>query len=118
MSPASTDAASPVSRPALRALGQLLHARREGWLLEKRLARAAATIARDAREQGLPPERMLVALKEAWATLDGVRELPRRDAQDVLNRVGTLSIRAYFERGGASGRGAGGSSGESARPAA
>lgn len=101
--PARRAAAAAVpSRSAVRALRQFLNARRDGWVLETRLMLAACMLASEARRCGLPPERMLVALKRTWRSLDEVRRLPALDAQELLGRLVSLTIRAYYEppRGG------------------
>jgi hypothetical protein len=98
--PARRAAAAAVpSRSAVRALRQFLHARRDGWVVEPRLARAARLVAGEARRCGLPPERMLVALKRTWWALDAVRALPGLEGQEWLSRLVSLSIRAYYEPG-------------------
>jgi hypothetical protein len=76
---------------------RVLHAYREGWLLEKRLAAAARMAGEDARHCGVPAERMLVALKREWEALDEVRRMSALDAYNLLSRLVTLSIRAYYE---------------------
>jgi hypothetical protein len=106
------------SRSALRALRQFLNAHREGWALEPRMATAARMAAEDAHRLGLTPERMLVALKRAWASLDEVRRLPMLDAGELLSRLVTLSIRAYYEPGRRPGPPTGSHGGAGARGAA
>jgi hypothetical protein len=106
MSHASTDWLDEGSPPRPRALSRstlmmvrrVLHAYREGWLPEKRLAQAARMAAEDARQGGLAAEQMLVALKREWAELEEVRRLSRPDARELLARLVTLSIRAYYQR--------------------
>lgn len=96
-----------ISRSTLMTVRRVLHAYREGWLLEARLAVAARMVADDARLRGAAAERMLVALKREWAALDDARRLPARDARELLNRLVTLSIRAFYppgRSGGGSGR--------------
>lgn len=96
--PARRAAAAAVpSRSAVRALRQFLNARRDGWVLETRLMLAACMLASEARRCGLPPERMLVALKRTWHGLDEARRLPPLDAQELLSRLVSLTIRAYYE---------------------
>ena len=101
----STDATRPsdvaaaddvLSRSALRAMRQFLNAYREGWLLDVRLAVAARIAAEDAHRHGAAPERMLVALKRAWGSLDEVQRLPLLEARALRERLVTLGIRAYF----------------------
>jgi hypothetical protein len=91
-----------LSRSALMLLRRVLHAYREGWLLESRVAAAARMIADDARQHGLTAERMLVALKESWGALDDVRRLAAGDARALRDRLVTLAIRAYYAEAGAS----------------
>jgi hypothetical protein len=76
---------------------RVLHAYREGWLLEERLAAAARMAAEDARHRGVPAEHMLVALKREWGALDEVRRMSALDARDLLSRLVTLSVCAYYE---------------------
>jgi hypothetical protein len=76
---------------------RVLHAYREGWLLEERLSAAAWMAAEDARHRGVAAERLLVALKREWGALQEVRRMSGVDARDLLNRLVTLSIRAYYE---------------------
>jgi hypothetical protein len=99
-----------LSRSALMLLRRVLHAYREGWLLESRVAAAARTIADDARLHGLTAERMLVAMKESWGTLDDVRRLAPGDARALRDRLVTLAIRAFYAETGASDARRGGSS--------
>jgi hypothetical protein len=77
-------------------LRRVLHAYREGWLLEERLAGAARMAAEDARARGLTAGEMLVALKREWGLLGIVPQLPRHDARELLDRLVSLSIRAYY----------------------
>ena len=90
-------AAAVPSRSTVRALRQFLTGGGDEWVLETRLMLAACMLASEARRCGLPPERMIVALKRTWRGLDEVRRLPAPDAQALLSRVVSLSIRAYYE---------------------
>jgi hypothetical protein len=108
MSPAAADrllrgdgaAGAVVSRSALMTLRRVLHAYREGWLLEGRLAAAARMVAEDARQHGLGAAPTLVALERAWAGLAEVRGLPAGEARALCDRLVTLGIRAYYAHGG------------------
>ena len=99
--------AAVLSRSTLMTVRRVLHAYREGWLLEERLGAAARMVAEDAHLHGVAAERMLVALKRAWAALSDARVLAVLDAQELLGRLVTLSIRAYYARGRSTGRGGG-----------
>ena len=94
--PASSASAAP-SRTTLMTIRRVLHAYREGWLLEGRLAAAARMAAEDARQQGQSAERMLVALKQEWNGLEEARRLPALDARDLLSALISLTIRAYYD---------------------
>ena len=103
MSHASTDPtdagdarSAVLSRSTLMTLRRVLHAYREGWLLEERLTAAARMVVEDARRRGLPAEGMLVALKREWAALDDARHPTAPDAQSLLDCLVTLSIRTYY----------------------
>ena len=94
--PASSDTVAP-SRTTLMTIRRVLHAYREGWLLEGRLAAAARMAAEDARQQGLAAEQMLIALKQEWNGLEEARQLPALDAGDLLSALISLTIRAYYD---------------------
>lgn len=94
--PACREAAALVpSRSAVRALRRFLNARRDGWVVDARLAQAARIAAEEARCCGLPAERMLAALERTWWALDEVRALPAIEARESWSRLVSLSIRAY-----------------------
>jgi hypothetical protein len=93
-----------LSRSTLMTVRRVLHAYREGWLLEERLAAAARMAAEDARLHGVAAEGMLVALKREWAALEDARRLAALDASELLSRLVTLSIRAYYTRDRSAGR--------------
>ncbi len=97
--PGGRHADAVISRSTLMTVRRVLHAYREGWLLEARLVTAAHMVADDARLRGVAAERMLVALKREWAALDDARRLPPLDARELLNRLVTLSIRAFYPSG-------------------
>ena len=85
-----------VSRSTLMTLRRVLHAYREGWLLDDRLARAAHMAADDARRYNLRAERMLVLLKDEWGALEEVRRTPMLEARALLGRLITAFIAAYY----------------------
>ena len=90
------DDTAVLSRSTLMTVRRVLHAHREGWLLAERLAAAARMAAEDARHRAVPAERMLVALKREWVALEEVRRMCALDARELLDRMVTLSIRAYY----------------------
>ena len=85
-----------LSRTTRMTLRRVLHAYREGWLREERLAAAARMAAENARRHGLAAARMLVAIKAEWAALEAVRRLALRDARALLDRLVTPSIDASY----------------------
>jgi hypothetical protein len=89
------DARTVLSRTTLMTLRRVLHAFREGWLLEERLAAAARMAAEDARRRGLAAARLRAALEAEWASLDAVREVPARDAHALLGRLVAHAVAAY-----------------------
>ena len=112
-SPVGTSPGAVLSRTTLMTLRRVLHAYREGWLLEERLAAAARMAAADARQPGLAAARMPVAIKAEWSALDAVRRLALHDARALLDRLVSLSIDAYYascrsDPRAAAGRGGGG----------
>ena len=96
MSRDSTDAPA-LTRSTLMALRRVLHAFRDGWRLEGRLAAAARMAAEDARLTHASAAQMVVTLKREWQQLDEVRRLSPLDAEELRCRLVTLSIAAYFE---------------------
>ena len=99
------DAGAPsgavLSRSTVMTVRRVLNARRDGWLLDERLATAARMAAEDAQRLGLDAAGMLVALERERAALDEVRQLSVFDAEPLRNRLVTLSIRAFYQREGA-----------------
>jgi hypothetical protein len=94
--------ARTLSRTTRMSLRRVLHAYRDGWLPEARLAASAGMVAGDARRCGLPAARMLVALKAEWSALEEVRRLAMLEARgpaELLERLVTLAIRAYYADG-------------------
>jgi hypothetical protein len=75
------------------------HDRDGGSLPDARLAASARLAAADARRRGLTATRMLVALKAGWWALEEVRRLAMVEARgpaELLERLVTLAIRAYY----------------------
>ena len=100
--PAKRDAAAAVpSRSAVRPLRQFLNARRDGWVLETRLTRAADMVAAEACGCGLPAERMLVALKHEWRGVSAVCDQGSHHAAlELQARLVSLCIRDYYATAG------------------
>ncbi len=84
--------------PTLALVRSVPAAALQGCLTDEHLRATARLVAEDARGQGLAAERLLVALKGAWAGLAEVRQLVAHDAQDLLDRLVSLCIRAYYRR--------------------
>src|SRR5438105_4936132 len=93
---AAASNAQELSRSTCVAVRRLMHAYREGWPLDGRLTTAARIVTEDARERRFPAAQMLVALKQAWAALDEVRSISPTDSRELLGRLVTLSIEAYY----------------------
>ena len=82
------------------AVRRVLHAYREGWVLDNRLRRAARAVAQDAHRRSAQAEQMLVAVKQEWAALPEVRALPPGDGlQELSSRFISLCIREFFSPG-------------------
>lgn len=121
------------SRATLVSLRRVLHAHRPSTaaaqadraragrarqLPEGRLATSACLVAADARRRGLSAARMLVALKAEWHALPEVRRLAMLDAwgpAELLDRLVTLSIGAYYATADAPEAGGGGRGGPHTR---
>jgi hypothetical protein len=91
-----------LSRATRTTLRRVLHAYREGWLLEERLAAAGRMAPGDARQCGLPAARLLVALEAEWSALEEVRHLATVEARGpagLLERLVTLAVRANYADG-------------------
>jgi hypothetical protein len=55
-------------------------------------------LATQARERNIPPERLLITLKETWNTLPEVRSMnDAREQVRLLQRVVTMCIRDYYD---------------------
>ena len=73
----------------------LRHARSVEPAIELRTALHA--LAREAREKAVPPEQMLVTLKNVWQSLpevESARDLTEQTR--ILQRLVTISIKEYF----------------------
>ncbi|MFL5575174.1 MAG: hypothetical protein ACJ79S_04275 [Gemmatimonadaceae bacterium] len=92
----AADEPAVLSRSALMSVRRVLHAHRDGWQLDERLAAAASMVADDARARSAPAEAMLIALKHGWGELAEVRQLPPRDTRALLDRLVTLAIRELY----------------------
>ena len=75
------------------ALGAYLAKSEDRAPLQAALARLAA----EARDKGIPPEQLLVVLKEIWNGLPEVRAASDASAQvTLLQRAVTMCIREYY----------------------
>jgi len=92
----SVRAAPPLSRSTLALLRRVLHARREGWLLEDRLAQAAGAAVADARRQRTPAVQLAVALRRAWADVPDLSCVDPQGARDLLNHLVTACVHSYY----------------------
>ena len=87
-----------LSLSTVRALRRLLHAFRDGWLVEARLADAARMIAEDAHRDGLRAEQMVIAIKDVWSELPEVRGSAQVvDVQRLLSQLVTRCIHEFYE---------------------
>jgi hypothetical protein len=88
---------SSLSRSTVLAMRRLLHAFRDGWIVDSLAVSAAQMVTDDAHRNGLRPEQMLVCLKDQWADLAEVRQLSGAvDRQHLLSQLITLAIEAYY----------------------
>jgi hypothetical protein len=61
------------------------------------LQAALVALAADARAKAMPPEQLLVVLKDIWNALPEVRAMTDASAQvDLLQRVVTMCIKEYY----------------------
>ena len=92
---------SPLSHSTVASLRRVLHAFRDGWMLESRLQATARMIADDAHRHHLPAERMLVALKHEWRGVSAVCDQGSHHAAlELQARLVSLCIRDYFATAG------------------
>jgi hypothetical protein len=81
-----------------RAVRRLLHAMRDGWLVEACLVETARVFAADAHRNGLRAEQMVVALKDMWNDLPEVRGAVQVvDVRQLLNELVTRCIRDFYD---------------------
>lgn len=63
----------------------------------ERLRGALHTMAREAREKSILPEKLLIVLKDTWYALPTVRRMKEQEEQvRLLQRVVTMCIREYY----------------------
>ena len=63
----------------------------------ERLHAALHSLAREARERSILPEKLLIVLKEIWYSLPSVQHMKEPDAQvRLLQRVVTMCIKEYY----------------------
>ena len=61
------------------------------------LRAALQELAREARAKGMPPEKLLIALKDVWYALPVVRDSSERDEHvRLLQRAVTMCISEYY----------------------
>lgn len=61
------------------------------------LRAALHSVAHEAREKAILPEKLLIALKEVWYELPSVRAMQQTDQQiRLLQRVVTMCIKEYY----------------------
>lgn len=61
------------------------------------LQKALLQMASEAREKAMPPEQLLIVLKDLWNALPEVRAIPDTSEQiRLLQRVVTMCIRVYY----------------------
>jgi len=91
---------TPFSAAALAGARRVLQLQREGAAAEPALrvalADAGCLLAGDAHAHALAAERMVVALKTVWGTLDESHALSRAASHALLDRVVSAAIRAYY----------------------
>ena len=62
-----------------------------------KVQQALVQLAAEARDKSMPPERVLIALKEIWNSLPEVRVMADTDHQiRLLQRVVTMCIKEYY----------------------
>ena len=92
-----------LSGASLLQLRRAIAMRGERPLPPEALGDVARSVAADAWAGGLAAEQMLVALKAAWLLEEAARRLPPQVARELLDRVVTLAIRAYYTADGGCG---------------
>ncbi|MDB4899090.1 MAG: hypothetical protein JWN53_898 [Gemmatimonadetes bacterium] len=61
------------------------------------LQRALLSMATEARAKSIPPEQLLIALKEVWGSLPEVRTMSDTNRQTtLLQRIVTMCIKEYY----------------------
>jgi hypothetical protein len=98
MSPDLTPAGPQLDSETLRQLSASLQAFLQDGAAPGTLESALQRVAAEARERGVPAERLLIALKDLWYSLPPVERAASVDEQNrMLQRIITLSIRAYYQ---------------------
>ena len=94
--PAASPLLVPFSRAALITIQPLYDAHRAGPLADEQVARAAGLLAGNARAAGLTAGELVIGVKHTWSLLHDARALPSLDARDLLDRLVSRCIRAYY----------------------
>ena len=89
-------APSFLTRSTHMQLRRIVHAHREGWLLEDRVERVGRMVAEDAHRDGASATQLLITLKRTWAAIDDVHGLLPQHARDLLRLVVTACVHAYY----------------------
>lgn len=87
---------SPSATTRVRGIARV---HRDPRLLANQVEHAARQTADDARSVGATAEHMIVALKRTWGESDEIRAVPPTIARQLLERLVTSSIRAYYRTG-------------------
>jgi hypothetical protein len=89
-----------LSSESVDALRDALRQYLDGRMADEQLHLALRQIAREARERGVPPERVLISLHQVWDGLMAEQRLStREERQRLLGRLVSLCIENYFAVG-------------------
>lgn len=86
---------SPESTDALREAFRL-HLAEPSGSANQRITEALGRICAEARQEQIPPERLLVAFKGVWNSLPEVRNLHGRRATEEVRDLVSLCIERYY----------------------
>lgn len=88
---------SPLSAAGVTALRSALQACHRDGALDDHLVRAMKLLCVDAHRGGVEAEKLVIAVKEAWASLPEIQNVSHEPDRDALrDRVITLCIREYY----------------------
>lgn len=92
-----------IDEDLLEALRDAIDLRLRGAARDGEVRRALRAVSRSARARALPVEQVVIAIKHVWNSLPQMQQtIGRAERRQMLDRIVTLCIEAYYEDDGPS----------------